>query len=53
MPVIIWHHMAVAEDEWPHTYGKPTDCYCEPEVRIIDDVHRLVEALTVNQLNDD
>ena len=29
---IIWHHMMVASDEWPHVFGKPSDCWCEPEV---------------------
>ena len=29
---VIWHHMMVATDEWPHIFGRPTDCWCEPEV---------------------
>ena len=42
MPVVIGHHMMVASDEWPHVYGRPTDCYCEPEVDDLGWPHRLV-----------
>jgi hypothetical protein len=39
---VIWHHVMVESDEWGHVFGRPTDCYCEPEVDIIDGVHRVV-----------
>ncbi len=44
MPMIhaIFHHVIVASDEWPHVYGKPTDCYCEPEVTDLGGGHRVV-----------
>lgn len=29
---IVWHHLVVADDRFPHVLGGPTDCYCEPEV---------------------
>lgn len=38
----IWHHMAIEEDGFPHVFGGPTDCYCEPEVADLGKGHRLV-----------
>jgi hypothetical protein len=28
----IFHHVANDEDDFAHCFGRPTDCYCEPEV---------------------
>ena len=39
---VIWHHVIVASDTWPHEYARPTDCYCEPEVTDLGGGHRVV-----------
>jgi len=44
---VVWHHMMVGRDEWPHCYGKPTDCYCEPEVDVLSAPHELTSHRVV------
>jgi hypothetical protein len=44
---VIWHHMMADGDEYPHSYGKPTDCYCEPEVDVLSGEHELVSHRVV------
>ena len=39
---VIWHHVIVGSDNWPHRYGKPTDCFCEPEIDDLGDGHKVV-----------
>lgn len=45
MPTLraIFHHMVVAGDTFPHVYGRPTDCYCEPEMDWLDELHVVVK----------
>ena len=38
----IWHHVIVSDDAFDHAYGRPTDCYCEPEVTDLGGGHRVV-----------
>lgn len=46
-PEIAWHHMMIEQDEWPHVFGRPTDCCCEPEVDILSGVDELVSHRVV------
>lgn len=44
---VVWHHMMSAHDEWPHVYGKPTDCWCEPEVDVLSMAEELISHRVV------
>ena len=44
---VVWHHKIFNTDAYQHSWGRPTDCWCEPEVDVLSGPQELVSHRVV------